>query len=119
MNTLVLLKTILITVASKDGPIVVRALFDDGSHKSYMTTRLAKRTKGREIGKFFERNILFGGILSDVEERTIFEVTLGALNKKTENWTGIGRQRSDNRRDSKTSGGMLATGIERERNLNK
>ncbi len=82
MNTLVLLKTILIKVATKDGPIVVRAVFDDGSHRSYITKRLANRTKGREIGKFFERNTLFGGIVSDVEERTIFEVFLGPLNKK-------------------------------------
>lgn len=81
-NTLVLLKTIMITVATKDGPTIVRAIFDDGSHRSYITKSLANRTKGREIGKFFERNILFGGILSDVEERTIFEVSVGPLNKK-------------------------------------
>lgn len=83
MNTLVLLKTILINDASRDGPIVVRALFDDGSHRSYMTTRLAHRINGKEVGKYFARNILFGGILSDIEERTIYEVALGPMNKKT------------------------------------
>ncbi|XP_037047435.1 uncharacterized protein LOC119082120 [Bradysia coprophila] len=81
-NTVVILKTILVSVNSQNGPITVRALFDDGSHRSYITTSLAKRVKGKEIGKFFERNTLFGGILSDIEERTIYEVSLGPINKK-------------------------------------
>lgn len=81
-NTLVLLKTILIKVDSSDGPVIVRAFFDDGSHRSCITTRLAHKIKGKIVGKFFERNLLFGGILSDIEERTVYEITVGAIDKK-------------------------------------
>lgn len=81
-TTVVVLKTILVAVDSIKGPIIVRALFDDGSHRSYITTRLANEIKGKEVGKFYERNTLFGGILSDIEERTVYEISLGPINQK-------------------------------------
>lgn len=76
----VLLKTILVKIKSRTGTKTIRVLFDDGSQQRYIKSELAKNMKCKENGRYFERNTLFGGILSDIEERTIFRVDLESLN---------------------------------------
>ncbi|XP_037029723.1 uncharacterized protein LOC119069705 [Bradysia coprophila] len=78
----VLLKTILVTISSRIGKKTIRVLFDDGSQQSYIKSEVAKYFKCKENGRYFERNTLFGGILSEVEERTIYRVDLVSLNGK-------------------------------------
>lgn len=76
----VLLKTILVRIRSRFGSRTIRVLFDDGSQQSYIKTATAKAIRCDENGKYFERNTLFGGILSNVEERTVFHVQVESLN---------------------------------------
>lgn len=76
----VLLKTILVKIKSQFGTKTIRILFDEGSQQSYVKSTIAKDMKCQENGKYFERNTLFGGILSDIEERTTYRVDLESLN---------------------------------------
>lgn len=78
----VLLKTILVKVKSNVGERTVRVLFDDGSQQSYVKSTVAKALKCLEHGKYFERNTLFGGVLSNVEERTVYQIQIESLNGK-------------------------------------
>ncbi|XP_037048786.1 uncharacterized protein LOC119083230 [Bradysia coprophila] len=80
LSSVVLLKTILLPVKTVKGVVNVRGLLDDGSQRSYISTQLAKRIDGTMLGKYFERNILFGGVITGIEERSIYEVQLYGIN---------------------------------------
>lgn len=79
-NKQVMLKTILVKVKSKNGYIKVRLLFDDGSQQSYIKTSIAINANCSEQGSYFERNTLFGGMKTGIEERKIFRVQIESLN---------------------------------------
>lgn len=81
-NKLVLLKTILVKIKTKQRQKTVRVLFDDGSQQSYVKTSAAKEIRCEERGKYFERNTLFGGVKTSIEERTIYKVQMESLNGK-------------------------------------
>lgn len=76
----VLLKTLLVKIKTRFGTKTIRVFFDDGSQQSYIKTSIAIALRCHENGKYFERNTLFGGILSNVEERTIYQVQIESLN---------------------------------------
>lgn len=75
----VLLKTIRIIVKTRFGSKIVRVLFDDGSQQSYIKSSVAIELKCSENGKYFERNTVFGGVLTNIEERTIYKVKLTSI----------------------------------------
>ncbi|XP_037037370.1 uncharacterized protein LOC119075084 [Bradysia coprophila] len=75
----VLLKTIMVRIKSKNGYLKLRLLFDDGSQQSYIKTSIAIIANCAEKGSYFERNTLFGGIKTGIEERRIYQVKMESL----------------------------------------
>lgn len=76
----VLLKTIMVRIKTRHGQKTVRLLFDDGSQQSYIKSSVAIGIKCLETGKYFERNTVFGGGKSSIEERIIYQVQIESLN---------------------------------------
>lgn len=82
LQSTVILKTIILQVETANGIITVRAFLDDGSQRSYISTKLAMKINGKLLGKYFERNTLFGGVMSNIEERCLYEVNLRGRDEK-------------------------------------
>lgn len=97
----VLLKTILVKIKSRIGEKTVRVLFDDGSQQSYIKTAIVKALKCLEHGRYFERNTLFGGVLSNVEERTVYQVQMESLEWQGQKKRGSPGKRQIDRRNNK------------------
>lgn len=76
LSNIVILKTLLVTIRKEKGVINVRVFFDDGSQRSYISTKLANAIDGKVLGKFFERNTLFSSVVTGIEERTIYEISM-------------------------------------------
>lgn len=75
----VLLKTFLVKIKSSYRTKTIRVLFDDGSQQSYIRTATAKTMRCPENGQYFERNTLFGGVLLNIEEQTVYQVQVESL----------------------------------------
>lgn len=83
LSSTVILKTIMLRVKGRNNIITVRGFLDDGNQRSYISTKLAKMIDGKYLGKYFEKNTLFGGIVTGIEERSIYEVDIfGQSNDK-------------------------------------
>src|SRR5262249_4906400 len=66
------------------GDIRVRVLFDAGSSGSDVTEVRAKKTKCVAIGVQDLRNTTFGGMVSEVKRRKLYNVTLQSIDVKFE-----------------------------------
>jgi len=78
----VLLKTLLVRIMTPGMEKVLRVLFDDGSQSSYIVSKVAEQANCKAIGSHLERNLLFGGVLTEAEKRTTYQVPLTSLQGK-------------------------------------
>ncbi|GFV68587.1 transposable element Tc1 transposase [Trichonephila clavipes] len=76
------LKTITVRLRHKGKELCVRALMDDGSHRSYMEKSLAAKLNLSPSGKEILSQELFGGEISPAAEHGRFTVTVESLDGK-------------------------------------
>ncbi|GFR23447.1 transposable element Tc1 transposase [Trichonephila clavata] len=76
------LKTITVRLRHKEKELCVRALMDDGSHRSYMETSLAAELNLSPSGKEILSQGLFGGEITPAAEHGRFTATVEGLDRK-------------------------------------
>ncbi len=69
----VLLGTTLVRVKGQHGSKVVRLVFDNGNMQSSIRTSTAIDLGCRKVGEEIQRNVLFGGVIRDVQILHHFE----------------------------------------------
>lgn len=77
----VLLKTIMVFVNFGANRKVARVLLDDGSQRSYITSRLTKSIKSEPLNFEYIRNILFDGRRTEIQKVNNHKVVIEDLNK--------------------------------------
>jgi len=76
----VLMKTLRVQVQGRNGKLrIVRLLFDEGSQRSYVKTSIAEELNCEVIEHLKTRNLLFGGILSEVKHRKGYSVEVASV----------------------------------------
>lgn len=83
-NFTTLLHTLFVNLSYKDKVVKVRALFDSGSQKSYISKRVAEKLQLVPVSNHSITHCLFGGVETSVEHHKLFKCNVQDLEGKFE-----------------------------------